>query len=119
MNTYLEPTDPDAFVDYPKASRSEAEQIGMTVKCPKCKGHGGWNLQLNAYRLHHHPDTPENRHKFSHFRAGCDQCQGYGYVTPDNADCIHEWVHVRNTGNCLNLYECKNCGKKWEIDSSD
>jgi hypothetical protein len=30
----------------------------------------------------------------------------------------HEWVHVRNTGNCLNLHRCVHCGKEWEIDSS-
>jgi hypothetical protein len=117
MNTYIEPTDNDAFVDFPEKA-APPEYMGLTVECPQCKGHGGWNLRLNEYRLHGKEDTPENRHLFSHFRAHCTQCQGYGYVTPDNADHIHKWKIVRNTGNCLNLYECEVCGRGWEVDSS-
>jgi hypothetical protein len=119
MQTFLERTDPDAFVDYPPADPTKAAEIGMTVECPKCKGHGGWNLQLNAYRLHRYPDTPENRHRYSHFLASCDQCQGWGYVTPDNSECIHEWKSRGSIGNCLHLYECKSCGKHRQVDSSD
>ncbi len=119
MHKYLEPTDPEAFTDYPLQSSEEAAKYEMTVACPKCKGHGGWNLRLNAYPLHGKDDNPENRHKFSHFRASCSHCQGWGYVTSDNADHVHDWVWVRNTGNCLNLHECSICKRQWEIDSSD
>lgn len=95
MQKYLEPTDPDAFVDHELLS--PVPSMGYTVECPQCKGHGGWNLQLNAYPLRGKENTPGT----------------------DNADHVHEWVFVKNTGNCLNLHECKICGRKWEIDSSD
>ena len=117
MQKYLEPTDPGAFVDHERLNPEPS--MGYTVECPQCKAHGGWNLKLNEYPLRGKENTPENRKLFSHFRASCSQCQGYGYVAPDNADHIHEWVFVKNTGNCLNLHECKICGRKWEIDSSD
>jgi hypothetical protein len=97
----------------------DAAKYGMTILCPQCRGHGGWNLRVNAYSMHGRPDTPENRHRYSHFRAHCDQCGGYGYVRPDDADHIHEWVRVKNIGNCLNLYECKVCKRQREVDSSD
>ena len=117
MQKYLEPTDPGAFVDHERLNPEPS--MGYTVECPQCKAHGGWNLKLNEYPLRGKENTPENRKLFSHFRASCSQCQGYGYVAPDNADHIHEWVFVKNTGNCLNLHECKICARKWEIDSSD
>ena len=119
MQIFIDRHDPDAFVDFPQADRAAAEEIGRTEECPKCQGHGGWNLKLNAYPLRQHADTPENRHKFSHFRASCDHCVGWGYVKPDDTDHIHEWIFVRNLGNCLNLHECEICGKQWQIDSSD
>jgi len=119
MQTYLERTDPDALVDYPPADPAKAAEIGMTELCPKCKGYGGWNLKLNAYPLHQYEDPPENRHKFSHFRAGCDHCIGWGYVRPEDADHIHEWKRVGSLGNCLHLDKCKICGKQWQVDSSD
>lgn len=123
MNKYLEPTDADAFLDFPKKSlekilESSPWMKDHSVECPQCKGHGGWNLRINAYPLHHHENTAENRHEFSHFRASCSHCHGWGYVKPEDANHVHEWVWVKNTGNCLNLHECKTCGKQWEIDSS-
>lgn len=118
MNKYLQPgKDADAFVDYP--FMKPAPQYSLTKMCPVCFGHGGWNLTLNVYPLHDKPDTAENRHKFSHFRAHCSHCNGWGYVREDEMCTGHEWVFVRNTGNCLNLHKCKHCGKEWEIDSSD
>lgn len=113
---YIEPTDPEAFVDHPKQTVLYEH---LSVECPQCKGHGGWNLKLNEYPLHGKDDTPENRHFFSHFRASCSHCNGYGYVSPEDADHVHNWVFVKNTGRCLNLHECTVCGKQWEIDSSD
>ena len=117
MKKYLDPTDPDAFLDYER--KSPEPDLGFTVECPRCKGHGGWNLRLNAYPLRGYENTPENRHLYSHFRAGCSHCQGHGYVTPENADHVHQWVFVEITGNCLSLHRCKVCGREWEIDSSD
>jgi hypothetical protein len=118
MKTYLDPDHPDAFIDFP-APPAPPEYMGATVECPLCKGHGGWNLALNEYKLHGKEDTPENRHLFSHFRASCSQCQGYGHVRPEDSDHVHEWKWIQNIGNCLNLHECTKCGKKWQIDSSD
>lgn len=116
MNTpYLTPEHPDAFVDHVLREPSG----DLTKLCPTCKGYGGWNLRLNAYPLHDREDTAENRHKFSHFRASCSHCNGWGYVHQTENCPGHEWKHVRNTGNCLNLYRCTVCGKEWEIDSSD
>lgn len=115
---YLEPTDDGAFEDFPIIDPLPAAESGMVHECPQCKGRGGWNLRLNAYPLHGKENSPENRHKFSHFKAHCDNCHGYGYVFPMQANHIHKWKFVKNTGKCLNLYECE-CGKKWEVDSSD
>jgi RecJ-like exonuclease len=115
MNKYLTPESPDAFVDYPMM-----EVHGdLTKICPTCHGHGGWNLLLNQYPLPFgQEDTAENRHKFVHFRSHCMHCNGWGYVREDEMCPGHEWRHIRNTGNCLNLYRCDHCGKEWEIDSS-
>lgn len=119
MNKYLEPTDEGAFVDFPLKSKPEYAYQSSYVQCPKCFGHGGWNLTLNAYPLRNMADTPENRHNYSHFRAHCGQCNGWGWTSPDNAKCLHEMKHHRNTGRCLNEYKCSKCGKIEEIDSSD
>ena len=112
---YIKPTDPDAFVDWPRQSPTE----WASIECPQCKGHGGWNLSLNQYPLHDKEDTPEARHLFSHFRSNCGQCNGYGFVREEDSGHIHDWDRVQNAGNCLNLYACSVCGKKWEVDSSD
>ena len=126
MHTYLEHDSPDAFLDYPEEQPENvlrmARENGMTQRCHVCKGHGGWNLRLNAYNLWDREDTPENRHNFSHFKCSCGQCNGWGWIKPDSADAKcekHEWVHAKNLGRCLHLYECKNCGKQHEVDSSD
>lgn len=111
----MDHTHPDAFVDWPVMQPAH----GYTKPCPVCKCHGGWNLQLNAYSLHHYPDTPENRHRYSHFRATCGHCHGWGYVRPENTCPGHEWVHVRNTDRCLAEYQCKHCNVVAEFDSSD
>ena len=118
MSNYLGPNDEGAFTDYPLMDPSQAIARDQ-VACPQCKGHGGWNLQLNAYKLHGKPDTAENRHKFSHFRCHCTTCHGHGYVDMKDATHIHDWVFVQNTGRCLHLYQCSGCGQKWEVDSSD
>jgi len=117
MAKYLEPTDPNAFLDFPL--RKPKPEYGYIEECPKCMGHGGWNLKLNAYPLHQYEDIPENRHRYSHFRAGCFHCWGWGFVRPEDADHVHDWQHVKVLGNCLDLYECSVCNKQWQVDSSD
>jgi len=111
---YLQPTHPDAFTDFPPPVVAKA---GYKT-CPLCTGHGGWNLKLNAYPMHHKENTPENRHTFSHFRSLCRNCFGYGEV-PDHQSCIHEWEWKENKGRCLNLYVCVHCQSPNLVDSSD
>lgn len=116
LKEYIDQNHPDAFVDFP-GKREPA--YGMTKECPVCKGYGGWNLELNAYSLHNEPDTPENRHRYSHFRASCSHCNGWGYVAPEENCTGHKWIHVRNEGRCLNRYRCIVCNKETVLDSSD
>ena len=87
--------------------------------CPKCKGYGGWNLQLNAYG------------QGKHFRMFCCQCWGHGYVDKDSKDatCIHDFHEisaeearnkgVHHFGRCYHVSECSKCGKLISYDSSD
>jgi DnaJ-class molecular chaperone len=112
---YMDHTHPDAFVDW---TRMEPK-YGNTKECPRCKGWGGWNLEMNAYKLPPNtPDTQENRHKFVHFRAMCNHCNGWGYVSPKEKCPGHEWVFAENLGNCYNRYTCSVCGMKNDVDSS-
>jgi DnaJ-class molecular chaperone len=114
MKNYLDHTHPDAFVDHPKQkSRGDGYK-----ECPRCKGHGGWNLELNAYNLHGRENTPENRHVFSHFRSMCGVCNGYGYIH-NSQTCEHDWKSHKNVGRCLNEYICIHCSKIELVDSSD
>lgn len=102
------------------------------VLCPLCKGYGGWNLSLNSYPLPQgYDDTPENRSKYVHFRAHCNQCNGWGWVRADSADatCIHEYKElsveqsqqkgIKHWGMCWHVYECSKCGHTMSQDSSD
>lgn len=117
---YLTPDDPDAFLDYPEQPQPVDSRADYTAKCPKCKGHGGWNLAPFAFPPRSgREDTAENRHKWQHFKASCQHCCGWGWVTPEEAEHIHEWDAGVRTGNCLHVYTCKICGKQREIDSSD
>lgn len=113
-NGYLEPCDRDAFLDFPPPAAPEPGRI----TCLKCQGHGGWNLRVNAYGFPI-PNTPENRHKYTHFRAGCDNCNGWGVVPVEQEDHIHEWVRTGNAGNCLHVYRCESCRAEQIVDSSD
>jgi len=116
MNEYMDNTHPDAFVDWP----TMIPQHGMTRVCPKCKGHGGWNLRMHAYPL---PagvaDTPQTRHSYAHFRQSCGHCNGWGYVSPDETCTGHEWENPVSMGRCLTRYTCSKCGQVREFDSSD
>jgi hypothetical protein len=89
------------------------------VKCPKCKGHGHFNLRLNAYG------------PGKHFQGTCSQCCGCGWVDPKDAICIHEWKEigreecrkrgVYHAGNCYHVYVCSKlgCAAVMAQDSSD
>ena len=114
---YLTHTDPNAFLDMEVGEK--ADYMKDYILCPKCKGHGGWNLRIDAYG------------KGKHFRCSCGQCNGWGYVHPDStsATCIHDFVGVSEDecnrrgithhGRCWHVYECKHCGQITSHDSSD
>jgi hypothetical protein len=100
--------------------------------CPLCKGYGGWVLTINAYPLPEgYENTPENRAKYCHFRAHCNQCNGWGWVKRDgvDADCIHDYQElsqataqakgIRHYGMCWHVYQCSKCGRTMSQDSSD
>ena len=115
---YMDHTHPDAFLDWEKKSPA----YGSTVECPRCKGFGGWNLKTNCYSMPQgYADTPQNRHLYVHFRTVCGHCNGWGFITPEEAaKCSgHDWKWVKNLGRCYNLYECVHCGAKSEVDSRD
>lgn len=101
---YLTPEHKDAFRGLPVLEPNSTR----TVLCPKCKGHGGWHLSLNAYG------------PGEHFDAVCSQCDGFGWVEPGpDATCIHEWEE-KAIGRCRQRWTCKKgCGVSREIDSSD
>jgi hypothetical protein len=115
MNDYL----PNAtnFIDI--GIQAKYPGHGRQKKCPLCKGHGRWNLELNAYG------------KGVHFQQMCSQCRGFGYVESGSLDatCIHEWkeighkeaneLGVRTWGMCCHVYLCGKCKKTSVEDSSD
>lgn len=77
MESYLEPTDENAFLDFPEKEQPEGNKDWL--KCPRCRGRGGWNLKINAFSLRDREDTAENRHRFGHFCAACSVCNGWGW----------------------------------------
>ena len=93
---YMTPDHPDAFVDFPspKASEKYANEsymlrAGYTQECLQCKGHGGWNLKLNAYSLYKMKNTKANRHMYAHSRCVCGNCSGWGLTEP--CDHVQVW----------------------------
>ena len=105
---YLTSESPEAFIDHALMQPHD----DCTELCPTCKGHGGWNLELNAYALPDATeDTPENRKKFCHFRASCTACWGWGYIQPGT--CAHDW------GSTGNRWKCRKCTAEITVDSSD
>ena len=105
MAEYLKATDKNAFKGMKK--RSAEPSMGLTAICAACKGYGGWHLQLDAYGIG------------KNFDCSCSTCNGWGYVKQKYAGHIHNYVFVKNTGLCLNLYKCDGCGDEWNVDSSD
>jgi hypothetical protein len=126
---YLEVTDPNAFVDHQLQPKPHMD--GYDYLCPLCHGHGGWNLELNAYRLPKGKrSTAANRRNFCHFRCNCSQCNGWGWVIADDTKCIHDWVEISaqeaekrglyHAGRCWHVYVCSHgCGRTTAQDSSD
>ena len=115
MSHFMDHMHPDAFVDFSVRS----PEYGMTKMCPRCQGHGGWNLKLNAYRLPEgYEDNSYNRNRYVHFHTLCGNCNGYGYVH-ESQTCVHDWEYSRGVGKCLTEYKCVHCGQLQVIDSSD
>lgn len=104
----------DLYLDFPPA-RPVPEG---NKTCPACEGRGGYNVRLNAYPLHRYENTRENRHLHAHFRHGCVNCNGWGYV-PEDQECVHQWGERRTVGTCQHSYSCVKCGSKWTVDSGD
>lgn len=106
---YMDHTHPDAFLDLPK--QEPYVKWNLTKECPKCKGHGYWNLVLNDY-----PNSPNPADR--HFKQLCGVCFGHGYVDPKANVCDHDWSDRVTIGRCLHRVTCSKCGKSMEIDSS-
>lgn len=102
---YLSPTDSGAFQDLPK----QDPVPGFDSECPTCKGHGMWNLRLNAY--------PREVTAARHFKQVCSTCFGVGYVTGEV--CEHEWHAVRDVSRNLHVSQCGKCGLEFYRDSGD
>lgn len=121
---YMTPDNKDAYLDFPtpeaRLETFKRLRPGDTPHlCPKCHGHGGYNLALNAYHMPQgKDDTSENRHRYVHFCASCTQCTGWGY-TDEPTTCIHTWTKPKPIGNCLTCYTCSKCGITTTVDSSD
>lgn len=115
MQTFLDENSPDAHTDFP-VKPERPDHLPGSQECPRCKGHGGWNLRLNAYPLHNLPDTPETRHRNAHFRANCPQCNGYGWT--DDIACIHEFVRVGSVAMHEHIDRCAKCATERIYDSS-
>ena len=114
----LKPGDPGSFTDLEKQA-PPAYMGADAVCCPQCLWYGQWILILNAYDFGSKPDTPENRARYSHFRAFCVQCEGKGWrPRGPYADCIHTYREYL-IGRCLHKLVCTKCGHTRVIDSSD
>jgi hypothetical protein len=118
MTTYLDPTDDGAFQDMSLKPIPPDHFSQHPVRCPRCDGHGGWNLRLDAYG------------EGKHFQAGCFQCNGWGWVDAHSKDatCVHDYQEVSYSdclqqgiphyGQCWHVYQCTKCGARNSCDSS-
>lgn len=122
----MEADDPKAHLDFPSVDSMRMAYVRAFPKspvheCPRCHGHGGHNLEINAYPLRDGmEDTEANRHKFAHFRSSCSQCVGWGFVSnAKDAECVHVAGNETKISNCYYRYTCTKCGREWTVDSSD
>lgn len=108
--------------------------------CPVCKGYGGWVLSDNCYPPYDTTQAPPSGWTWDsfiafygpkqHFRASCNQCNGWGWVEKDSKDagCIHSKrelsskeataLGVAHFGMCWHVYQCRKCGQITSEDSS-
>lgn len=150
MSEYSTHNSSDAFVDFPEPLMHlnvpyRGKLPEGQVLCAQCKGHGGWNLRLNAYprtkdqkehiqenRALHGLEAlsdQEFRHLYEHFRACCSNCNGWGYVDASQGDHIHTWKELSRDecrkkglthfGMCYHVYKCETCAETMATDSSD
>jgi len=92
---YFEPKKELPGKEYP----SMADAI---YECPVCEGHGHWRTEDYAkYGVGIH----------------CSQCNGWGWVTKEDKDCIHEMEEYKSS-MCQHWYRCKKCGVETYEDSS-
>jgi len=54
----------------------------LEALCPKCKGHGAWNVMLN------------NAGTFRNLIQACDRCRGEGWVDLDGHDFVDDIVLI-------------------------
>ena len=54
----------------------------LEALCPKCKGHGAWNVMLN------------NAGTFRNLIQACDVCRGDGWVDTDGYDLVDDIIVV-------------------------
>lgn len=120
---FLTQNDKGAFLGM--ECKTPEPEYELTAVCPQCSGYGGWHLTLDAYG------------KGKHFDGSCSNCDGWGYVEPENAGHIHQFVGMDEQaanklrakkglapasytyGNCCHNSICKICGQYHFIDSSD
>jgi len=116
---YLDENHPEAFKDI--EVKPDRGYISNPIPCPRCKGHGKWNLVINSYGVG------------KHFQASCGQCNGWGFVdgTTSDATCVHEWGELSSKearargidhfGMCYHVYACTKpgCTAVTARDSSD
>lgn len=118
---YLTESSPDAFLGMTRKLRKNYHPRSgrAAVLCPKCKGFGGWHLEVDAYG------------PGKHFDCSCSQCNGWGWVDRDSLDatCIHNYKEITQAecrrrgvshfGNCYHVCRCPKCGAITAYDSSD
>lgn len=95
-----------SFVGLP-VKKKPAHSKELKHKCPACKGHGYWNLTIDAYG------------PGKHFNSMCRRCNGWGWLSKADFKCEHKWGPAKNLGRCYNEYTCEKCGIKNCVDSSD
>ncbi|MCI0461143.1 MAG: hypothetical protein L0Z62_29705 [Gemmataceae bacterium] len=111
------PYRPDA-TDFTDIPLQQPPGIGGLVHvCPKCRGHGRWNLRLDAYG------------PGKHFQCGCGQCNGWGFVGESDWRCVHDYREltpaecgtrgIPHYGMCWHVLECVTCGRCLSYDSGD